>query len=122
WKTFPERLEDNEISWKIYQNELDVPTDLTGEAKRWLSNYGDSPIEWFTQYHVRFHPTHRAYLERVVKELAAEIESLGDQLKKAPKGEEANKLRTRLTTAKSAHARYEKDLVQFTAENYDKLS
>lgn len=122
WKTFPERLEDNGISWKIYQNELDVPTGLSGEPKRWLSNYGDNPIEWFTQYQVRFHKRHREFLDRIVKELSEEIQTLEGQLKAAPKGEATDKIRSRLSTAKAAHARYEKDLKEFTAENYEKLT
>src|SRR5579871_2818458 len=46
WTTFPERLEDLGVSWKIYQNELTVPTGLEDEAAAWLSNFGDSPLEW----------------------------------------------------------------------------
>ncbi|WP_437192992.1 phosphocholine-specific phospholipase C [Planctomicrobium sp. SH527] len=122
WKTFPERLEENGISWRIYQNELDVPTDLSGEPKRWLSNYGDNPIEWFTQYHVRFHERHRSFLNRIVTELASEIQTLEGQLKTTPKGEAADKIRSRLSTAKASHARYEKDRKEFTAENYEKLT
>ncbi len=54
WGTFPERLEDAGISWKIYQNELSLDTGLDGEAESWLSNFTDNPLEWFTQYHVRY--------------------------------------------------------------------
>jgi phospholipase C len=62
WKTFPERLEDHGVSWKIYQNELTVPNGLTGEADAWLANFGDNPIEWFLQFHVRFADNHRKFL------------------------------------------------------------
>ncbi|MGN6801737.1 MAG: alkaline phosphatase family protein, partial [Ginsengibacter sp.] len=31
WRTFPELLEQNDISWKIYQNELSVDGGFTGE-------------------------------------------------------------------------------------------
>jgi phospholipase C len=54
WTTFPERLEDHGVSWRIYQNELSLDTGLEGEKDGWLSNFTDNPIEWFTQYHVRF--------------------------------------------------------------------
>lgn len=53
WMTFPERLEEQEISWGIYQNELSIPTGLTGEQEDWLANFTDNPIEWFSQYHVQ---------------------------------------------------------------------
>ena len=59
WTTFPERLEDHGVSWKIYQNELSLPSGLGDEEDGWLANFTDNPIEWFTQYNVRFHPARR---------------------------------------------------------------
>ncbi len=50
WKTFPEHLEDHGISWKIYQNEISDGMHLEEEADSWLGNFGDNPIEYFTQY------------------------------------------------------------------------
>jgi phospholipase C len=35
---------------------------MHGEEDPWLTNFGDNPLEWFTQYRVRFSPTHLAYL------------------------------------------------------------
>lgn len=64
WTTFPERLEDNNISWKIYQNEISLGI-LRGEYDDWLSNFTDNPIEWFSQYNVRFHP---AYVKKAPPE------------------------------------------------------
>lgn len=53
WKTFPERLEEHGISWKVYQNEIDfVARTLGEEPEAWLGNFGDNPLEYFTQYHV----------------------------------------------------------------------
>ena len=45
WKTFPERLEDAGVSWKIYQNEVSLKTGFTKEEDAWLANFGDNPIE-----------------------------------------------------------------------------
>lgn len=53
WQTFPEVLEDNGISWKVYQNELwtaDVPGD---EVDNWLGNYGDNPLEYVKRHRVK---------------------------------------------------------------------
>jgi phospholipase C len=53
WETFPEILEDNNISWKIYQNELwtaDLPGDTVDD---WLGNYGDNALEYVKRYQVR---------------------------------------------------------------------
>lgn len=46
WTTYPERLEQNNISWKLYQGgtgEPDSPTD----------NYTDNSLEFFAQYQVK---------------------------------------------------------------------
>ena len=58
WTTFPERLEDLGVSWKIYQNELSVGVGLQGEEDPWLANFGDNPIEYFTQFNVRLAAAH----------------------------------------------------------------
>jgi phospholipase C len=76
WKSFPERLEEAGVSWRVYQNELSVPSGLHGEADAWLANFTDNPLEWFDQYQVGFRETHRDYAERMASTLPAEIEKL----------------------------------------------
>ena len=71
WPTFPERLEDLGISWKVYQNEIWLPSGLEGEYDAWLTNFGDNPLEYFTQYNVRFAEQHRRYLEERAKSCRA---------------------------------------------------
>ena len=66
WKTFPEILEDNQISWRIYQNEVSVDSGFEGEEEDWLANFTDNPIEWFKQFQVRFAKGHRTYLKKAV--------------------------------------------------------
>ena len=80
WKTFPERLEDAGVSWKIYQNEISVATGLDKEQDAWLSNYTDNPIEFFEQFNVNADENHRREVERLIATLPGEIE----QLKNAP--------------------------------------
>jgi phospholipase C len=76
WKTFPERLEDHGVSWRVYQNELWLNTGLKGEAGSWLGNFGDNPLEYFSQYRVRFARRHREHLVKTEKEVAANLEKL----------------------------------------------
>jgi phospholipase C len=83
WVTFPERLEENGISWKVYQNELSISTELSGEATSLLANFTDNNLEWFTQYGVRYSPEHYAYLKKSNKELPKSIRALERKLKKA---------------------------------------
>ncbi|HLR38193.1 MAG TPA: phospholipase C, phosphocholine-specific [Chitinophagaceae bacterium] len=85
WKTFPERLEEEKISWKIYQNELSVGVGMNGLEESWLANFTDNPIEWFSQYHVRFHPAHVKYMKKRAKELGEEIGNLAQNAKEKEK-------------------------------------
>lgn len=53
WQAFPELLEDNGVSWKVYQNELWTSKLPEGEVDDWLGNYGDNPLEYVKRYHVK---------------------------------------------------------------------
>lgn len=108
WKTFPERLEDHDISWKIYQNELSVGVGFKGEEESWLGNFTDNPIEWFSQYHVRFSPAHIRYMKQRAAALRKEIPRLKDAKEKEKK---QRLLRYIL-----------KGLEKYNAENFEKLS
>ncbi|HEY5330058.1 MAG TPA: phospholipase C, phosphocholine-specific [Acidobacteriaceae bacterium] len=77
WMTFPERLQKNGISWKVYQNDLDVTVGMTTEQRSWLSNFSDNPLEWFAQYKPRLAPTYIAALPGEIAELEAEVAKLG---------------------------------------------
>ena len=76
WRTFPERLEEAGIPWRVYQNELSVKSGLEGASDAWLANFTDNPLEWFDQYHVGFRKTHREYVDRMATALPPEIEKL----------------------------------------------
>jgi phospholipase C len=76
WKTFPERLEDASVRWKIYQNELSLNTGFTKEEDSWLANFTDNPIEWFDQYNAGFLETYRHELEHRAETLPEQIEQL----------------------------------------------
>ena len=72
WMTYPERLEEAGISWKVYQNEISIDSGFEGAQDPWLSSFGDNPLEWFKQYKVRFSPTHLAYLKTLEQKLASD--------------------------------------------------
>ena len=75
WKTFPERLEEHGISWRVYQNELYVITGLSDEETPWLGNFGDNPLEYFTRYGVRHARRHR---ETIAKRLAEAVSAMNN--------------------------------------------
>ena len=70
WKTFPERLEENNISWKVYQNEIGAGSELKDEYDAWLSNFGDNPLEYFTQYKVNANAHELSGIEKSLHERA----------------------------------------------------
>lgn len=53
WQTFPEILEDNGISWKVYQNEIWTANLPEGDVDDWLGNYGDNPLEYVKRHQVK---------------------------------------------------------------------
>ena len=121
WKTFPERLEENGIPWRIYQNEISLQTDLNGESEDWLSNFTDNNIEWFSQYNVRFHKAHYDFLQKRVSELPSEIEALQTELKKANKNK-AKKIQKILDQKQQQLEKYKQELITWSPEKFEKLS
>lgn len=109
WETFPEILEDQAISWKIYQNELSVGVGLEDEEVAWLENFTNNPLEWFAQYHVRFHPAHIKHLRHQAEQLKKDIADLKDGSDEKKKKEDLRK-------------KILEGLDKYSAENFEKLS
>lgn len=114
WKTFPERLEEAGVSWRIYQNELSVASGLKGEADAWLANFTDNSIEWFRQYHVRFAASHRRYVAEREQSLPGEIAALEAQLTDATRDKKLAAAKAELIAVRQERERY-------TDENFAKL-
>jgi phospholipase C len=118
WKTFPERLEENGISWKVYQNEISLSSGLSGEDESLLANFTDNNLEWFKQYHVRFAKSHYPYLQHLEKELEIEISELQSGFEAEPvPGQEKE-----LAELKSKLEDTRKKLITFHPDNFSKLS
>ncbi|WP_035606578.1 phospholipase C, phosphocholine-specific [Haloferula sp. BvORR071] len=115
WPTFPERLEQHGISWKVYQNELYLPTGLSNEAAPWLSNFGDNPLEYFSQYHAEFSPARQAFLRERLAVLEARLE------KDPAPGISPEEAVTRRTSLEEAIARMAAELEQYSPENFARL-
>jgi phospholipase C len=87
WKTFPERLEENGISWKCYQNEVAIDTGFEGEEDPWLSNFQDNPLEFFGQYNIHLHPKHIEAMEKRSTQLPQKIDELKKKIASLPAGD-----------------------------------
>jgi phospholipase C len=75
WTTFPERLEEKGISWKIYQNEITTGSGLKDKHDSWLGNFGDNSIEYFSQFNVRASVDSLKGVSRSLRERAFTINS-----------------------------------------------
>jgi phospholipase C len=123
WTTFPERLEEHNISWKIYQNELSVGVEFEGEEDDWLANFGDNPLEWFANYHVKFLPAYIEALPKKIARLTKEVPALEEKLSSLSDSDPAAiKLKRQLANARVALKTASEDQKNYTAENFEKLS
>ena len=122
WTTFPERLQDAGVSWKIYQNELSLPTGLTSDEDGWLSNFTDNPIEWFTQYRVRFHPAYYRYLQQEEKALPDRLRVLEDKLSQlAPTDPAYPALYKNVQRQRTWQETVKQDLITYAPERFSQL-
>lgn len=115
WTTFPERLEENEVSWKIYQNELTMGYGLKSEESAWLSNFGTNVLEYFTQYNVRLHAGGIANLQ-------SKKENLQQQIADLEKQPHEGRVPMRLAAAKKLLVNIETAQAKYTNANFDSLS
>ncbi|MDR2237121.1 MAG: phospholipase C, phosphocholine-specific [Chryseobacterium sp.] len=106
WKSFPEILEDQHVSWRIYQNEISLPKGMSGEEEAWLSNFTDNPIEWFSNFNVKFSKGYYEHIPRMIDHLKQEIQ------KKPEQKERLEKMIREL----------EEDRVLYHPKNYSRLS
>ncbi|WP_099768997.1 phosphocholine-specific phospholipase C [Chryseobacterium sp. 52] len=106
WKSFPEILEEQNVSWKIYQNEISLPKGMSGEQEAWLSNFTDNPIEWFSKFNVKFSKGYHENIPKIIAYLKEEISKKPDQKKRF----------------EDIIAELEEDKIKYSPENYSKLS
>ncbi|PWN58851.1 phosphocholine-specific phospholipase C [Chryseobacterium viscerum] len=106
WKSFPEILEQQNVSWRIYQNEISLPKGMSGEEEAWLSNFTDNPIEWFSKFNVKFSKGYYQNIPNIIAYLKQEIE-------KNPKQKER---------LEAMMAEVQEDQVKYHPDNYSKLS
>jgi phospholipase C len=117
WQTFPELLEDNDISWKFYQNELNCGGGFKGEERSWLSNFGCNNLEFYAAYNVKFTPRYVQNLQRQVDTLPAEIRKLQEKNPSADAKVQAS-IQTKQAVLDNAIA----ELKKYNQEQFNKLS
>lgn len=116
WGTFPERLEELGISWKVYQNEVSLDTLVEDDSL--LANFTDNNLEWFKQYHVRFSPGYYEFLihrKKALEDEFAQIEKDGE-----PKGAD-EKFLQELQKRREELPLVLEHLEKYHPKNFDKL-
>lgn len=122
WKTFPERLEENDVSWKVYQNDITTGGGYEGEEAAWLSNFGCNPLEFLSQFNVRFFPKYVQSLNRRAKKLQDEIAALEEKLKSTQSTDKSfDKLQKDLSKKREVLADANVQLNQWTQDNFEQL-
>jgi len=123
WETFPEVLEKNDISWKIYQNDLSTGGGYQGEEKSWLANYDCNVIEYFSRYHVQFNTRYIRSIKAQIEKLPDEIRALQSKLNEfSEHPEEYQKIQKAIQTKQDVLDKAYRDLKKYTAETFEKLS
>lgn len=120
WTTFPELMEQHNIPWKFYQNELSCGGGFKGEERSWLANFGCNNLEFFAAFNVKFTPRYVQSLQKQVDTLPGEINELYEA---SPSSEEAAK-KTKAAIAKKQEAldKARAELAQFNQEQFNQLT
>lgn len=123
WETFPEILEKNEISWKVYQNELSNGGGFKGEERSWLDNFGCNPLEQQAQFNSRFSTRYVNTLKALTVTLPDEISTLERDFEAMqPDDNNYEKKKKEISKKKEVLADAIQQLQAWSPENFDKLS
>lgn len=120
WETFPELLEQNDIPWKFYQNDLSCGGGFVAEERSWLANFGCNLLEFFKAYNVKFS-------ERYIQNLQKQTETLPEEINKLQEKSSSDK-DTTVKVQESIRKKQEvldnarSELIKWNKESYAKLS
>lgn len=122
WKTFPERLEENGISWRVYQNDLSCGGGYKGEERSWLANFGCNQLEFFEAYNVKFSSRFIKNLKKQEELLPTEISALKEKASALSSESPAfKKIQNDLQKKQTVLNNVKKGLLKWSQENYNNL-
>jgi phospholipase C len=120
WRSFPELLQENNVAWKFYQNDLSCGGGYKGEERAWLGNFGCNLLEFFAAYNVKFSKRYVENLQKLVDTLPDEINKLQEA---SPSSEAAaKKIKADLKNKMDALDNATAELKKWSREAYHKLS
>lgn len=101
WTSYPERLENAGISWKVYQNQIRCEGGLTGEHYNLLGNFGDNSLEFFPAFPVHASDDYRKFFHNQISNLQGQLRQRETRMQQqlaalSPSSAEAKALRKKL--------------------------
>lgn len=109
WTTYPERLQQAGVSWKVYQNDLSAAGGKTGEEDSWLSNFTDNALEFFARYNVHLNPKYGLKMQEEIAAANAEIKKLQKQIDQATaRPDAARQMKSHLSRLEKVKREYER--------------
>ena len=123
WTSFPELLEDKNISWKVYQNEISTGGGFAGDERAWLSNFGCNLLENLSQFQVRYSPRYVKTLRKQVEQLPKEIAEVQTLLAGVPAGSsDVARLKKQIAKKQAVLAKAQEDLAKWSDEAFARLT
>ncbi len=119
-KTFPELLQDHDVKWKFYQNELSCGGGFKGEEGSWLGNFGCNLLEFFEAYNVNLTPRAVDKLKALAQTLPKEINDL--QNTQATDEKTAQKIQKAIEKKQQVLQQTQAQLDAIANKNFDSLS
>ena len=122
-KTFPERLEEHGISWRVYQNDLATGGGFSGEERAWLANFICNILEYLPQYNVKASVRYVKGLQNLAETLPKEIADLQSQVNSPGIADKvAEKVGKEIIKKKEILNDTEQGLLKWGKESFNKLS
>jgi len=122
-RTFPELLEENNVSWKVYQNDICTGGGFKGDERAWLTNFVCNLLEFLPQYNVKFSKRYIQGLQKLAETLPAQISDLETKTNAMDAADpQLGKNRKALIKKKEVLEQTGNELIKWSRENYEKLS
>jgi phospholipase C len=122
WRTFPEKMEEHNVSWKVYQNDLTAGGGMEGAERSWLTNFTCNPLEYYAQYNVKYSKRYVQGLKNQVAELPEEIKKLEQKASGLPAGDTGlSKLKKDLKKKQEVLKTAVEELKIYSPANYAQL-
>jgi phospholipase C len=100
-----------------------VGVGFDDEEDPWLANFGDNPIEYFTQYHVKLSPEYIANIPKAIAQLVAGIKKREQQLPTFAAGsKESETIKGEIEWLNKRLAATKDDQKNCTPEKFEQLS